>query len=124
MGQSMSPTPMSWLATQAMLHALADERVRDGIRKSPNPRPPGRPVDGSATDDVMRWLIDRPSRQAWWSMHQIIRGTGRTGKACCWAVIYLHRIGAVERERATHNSRYLRYRVSAMVLQEMLQAGA
>ena len=106
---SRHPSSMEWMAWQVAVHQDSAPPPRvPGF----NPRPPGHPVNGSASDDVLRWLTNRPSRISWWSMHQIIRGTGRSGKACCWAVIYLHRIGHIERTRDCGHSRYLRYRAT------------
>lgn len=112
---SRPPTSMEWLAWQVLRPMQAQPP------KPINPKPAGQPCQGGAAEAVLLWLEHRPSRGAWWSMHQIIRGTGRTAKACCWAVIYLHRIGTIERERDVGNSRYLRYRVSTRARDEFSQ---
>lgn len=101
---------MLWLAGQVM-RTVDDLASQDAERPAIiNPRPPGQYVPGGAAEAVLTWLQARPSARAWWSMHQIINGTGRSAKACCWAVIYLHRTGRIDRERDVQNSRYLRYR--------------
>jgi hypothetical protein len=115
------PTPMAWLADQAMRQALQIQRDRSP--KPPNPKPPGRPCDDGASAAVLTWLLHRPSMGGWWSMTQVIHGTGRSAKACSWAVIFLARHGYIERERDVGNSRYLRYRASAAARTEFLQPG-
>jgi hypothetical protein len=115
------PTPMTWLADQAMRQALAISRDRQP--RPPNPKPPGRPCDGGAAHAVLVWLMQRPSATAWWSMTQVIRGTGRSAKACSWAVIFLARNGYLDRERDVANSRYLRYRASSRARTEFQQPG-
>lgn len=108
---------MLWIAVQAQAYA-----VRHGTHPKPiNPRPPGRWCEGGAAEAVLGWLLQRRSTRAWWSMNQLIAGTGRSAKACSWAVIYLARHGYIERERDVANSRYLRYRASARARQELLQ---
>lgn len=105
---SRSPSTVEWMAWQLLTRHVADAAWPKPI----NPKPAGQVVAGGASESVLKWLLERPSAKAWWSMHQIIRGTGRSAKACCWAAIYLHRIGAIERERDVGNSRYLRYRAT------------
>lgn len=116
------PTPMAWLADQALRQALAIRRERNALpAKPPNPKPPGRPCDDGASAAVLGWLLQRPSAGAWWSMTQVIHGTGRSAKACSWAVIFLARHGYIERERDVANSRYLRYRASTRARAEFLR---
>lgn len=75
-----------------------------------NPKPAGRYCEGGASDAVLQWLDTRLSSRAWWSLSQIIEGTGRSAKACSWAVLFLARNGYIDRDRGVNNSRYLRYR--------------
>lgn len=102
-----APRVMEWLAHEALRRRVEENRT---LQPRHNPKPAGHVCEGGASEDVLLWLRSRSSGAAWWSMHQIIRGTGRTAKACCWAVIYLYRIGEIDRERDFGNSRYLRYR--------------
>ena len=108
---ALKPQPMSWVAEQVLRHTLAAEHARTA--KPPNPNPPGQPRDGSTSSAVMIWLLQRPSANAWWSLTQVIRGTGRDARNCSWAVLFLARCGYIDRERDVANSRYLRYRASA-----------
>lgn len=114
------PSPMTWLAAQAVLQARVSAIERSANPKPPNPKPPGRFCDGGAAEAVLGWLLQRRSPATWWSMNQLIAGTGRSAKACSWAVIYLHRLNYIERERDVGNSRYLRYRASPAARQLVL----
>lgn len=106
---SRAPTSVEWLARQLLIrHADAGQAGPKPI----NPRPAGQVCAGGASESVLQWLLERPSSRAWWSMHQIIRGTGRSAKACSWAVLFLARHGLIERDRDVSNTRYLRYRAA------------
>jgi hypothetical protein len=98
---------MQWTAWQVL-----SRPTQAPERKPPNPKPPGCCWSGGSPKIVLAWLKDRPSPQAWWSMHQIIRGTGLSAKQCSWAVIFLNRHAMIQRERGVQNSRYLRYRAT------------
>lgn len=115
-----SPSPMTWLAAQVALQTHASATERSANPKPPNPKPAGRFCDGGAAEAVLGWLLQRRSAQAWWSMNQLISGTGRSAKACSWAVIFLSRHGYLERERDAGNSRYLRYRASKVARETFL----
>lgn len=118
------PSSMSWIAMQALLQARVSASERNAAPRPPlNPKPPGRFCDGGAAEAVLGWLLQRRSDAAWWSMNQLIAGTGRSAKACSWAVIFLARHGYIERERDVTNSRYLRYRASASARELFLQKG-
>lgn len=94
-----------WVTQQILLIRTEPRRV-----VSPNPRPMGFAVPGSATDAVLKFLAGQPSR-GWWAMHQVVAATGRTDKAVGWALIYLRSVGLVECARdEARNARYLRYR--------------
>lgn len=113
---------MSWVALQLSAAVEDGLRLRGGDAPAHyNPKPPGRYCSGGAPEAVLGWLLQRRSPLAWWSMTQLIGGTGRSAKACSWAVIYLNRLGYVERERDVANSRYLRYRASASARAEFLK---
>lgn len=101
---------LGWMVWQATSMQAARPRP-------PNPRPHGQPVADGAAAAVLGWLVQRPSRLTWWSLHEIIAGTGRSAKACSWAVIYLARHGYVDRQRDVSHKRYLRYRATAAAIE-------
>ena len=126
------PAPLSWVAWQVSIATSAAQAEAEAQRQAaeqgrrfipPNPKPPGQFCHGGAAEAVLGWLLQRRSATAWWSMTQLIGGTGRSAKACSWAVIYLHRLGYLERERDVANSRYLRYRASPAARDAFLQPG-
>ena len=111
------PAPMSWVAWQLNLAVSEAQAEAERIALKPrprNPHPPGQFCSGGASEAVLGWLLQRRSPIAWWTMTQLIVGTGRSAKACSWAVIYLNRLGYLDRARDVANSRYLRYRASEM----------
>ena len=116
---SKAPSPMMWVAMQAALHGARDPYASPRRVVPPNPKPPGQFLAGGAPEAVLGWLLQR--RGGWWSMMHIISGTGRSAKACSWAVIYLARLGYIERERDHCNSRYLRYRASEAARETILR---
>lgn len=75
-----------------------------------NPRPPGAPIEGSATTVVLAFLKKHPER--WFTHHEILVAVGRTRVSVDWALIRLREWGEIESvPDAARNSRYLRYRL-------------
>lgn len=77
-----------------------------------NPKPPGRPQPGGATEAVRALLAKNPGR--WWAYRQIQYACPEHSKSAVdWALIRLRRWGEIE--AATdwgRNARYLRYRLT------------
>jgi len=73
-----------------------------------NPHPAGVMRDGGAAKDVLGFLQAHPGR--FFTLNQILIGTGRTPKSVDWACIFLRSTGRIECYRDDgRNSRYLRY---------------
>lgn len=98
-----------WIAHQLL--ALGERHgVAEPAPPHYNPRPQGVIRDGSATQAVLDWLVSRKPGQ-WWTRGQIMLGTGRSEKACNWALLYLRSQGHIECiPDEARNPQYRRYR--------------
>lgn len=74
-----------------------------------NPRPPGVIVEGSASDDVLKFMRSSLGMK---TEAQIRWATKRSHSAVSWALMYLTRRGLIEsRLDPARNSRYRKYRL-------------
>ena len=101
---------VDWLAQRIM---DAANRDLEAPASSPrfNPRPPGVIREGSATQQVLKFLEDHPGR--YFIRIQIVRATRCSERAVDWALLFLRaqeRIKAIE--DPTRNARYLRYGIA------------
>lgn len=100
---------LDWMARQ-----ITNSTQRQGLGLQVprfNPRPAGVMQEGGAAKVVLAFLQANPGR--FFTLHQILTGTGRTPKSVDWACIFLRTQGFIECYRDDgRNSRYLRYRVS------------
>lgn len=95
----------AWAAALAQLSKQQPEAKRI---KPFNPRPAGVIQRGSATDVVLQFLRERPAM--YFAHHQIVAGTGRTGKAVDWALIYLGIFNRIEQTSEPRSALSRRYR--------------
>lgn len=96
----------SWVTHQI----LSIRRTAEPTRIAKNPKPAGVMLPGSATHAVWVYLESLPHRR-WVQRRQIVTGTGCTGKAVDWALIFLLTTGRIERSSDDMRcSRYYRYR--------------
>jgi hypothetical protein len=87
-------------------------RQPEAKRPHYQPHPAGIFQTGSATAAVHDFLAAHPGR--FFSLDQLILATGKTNKACDWAVRFLISIGRVEwRSDEFRNERYRRYAAPA-----------
>ena len=105
----MSGNRIDWLAARIMdaANRAMDEKPAPRF----NPRPPGVIREGSATKAVLDFLSAHPT--TFFQHDQIVRATGRTGKAVDWALLFLraqHRV--IAREDTSRSARYLRYSIA------------
>lgn len=101
---------MSWNLLVRTLHVVGESKPAKPHRwMPPNNRPKGEICQGSATDAVSAWLLNKHPL-AWWTRQQIVIGVDKGQKAVDWALIFLRSTGRVEICQDARNPRYRRYR--------------
>ena len=99
------------VSTEWIVHQLSSAPIRLVEPARHNSRK-GTPIPGAATATVLVYLQQRASVGVPWANHaQILRGTGCTTKALCWALMYLQALHQVEAVPDHRNPRYRRYRL-------------
>ena len=96
------------LLTQLQTIASANAQVPEAPDRF-NPRPPGAIIEGSASDDVLKFMRSSPGMK---TEAQMRWATKRSHSAISWALLYLARQGLIEsRLDPLRNSRYRKYRL-------------
>lgn len=109
---------LDWVARQIQAVRLQDETPIPQI-VSFNPRPPGAPMEGSATDCVLKVLKDYPMRWFTSSELLVLVNRGRKTDQCftrvaiAWGLLRLQTWKWVDSTPdESRNVRYLRYRLN------------
>ncbi len=102
---------IDWLAARIIDAANRDMAAGPTPQRF-NPRPAGVIRDGSATQAVLDFLRLHPGR--YFTHPQIVAATGRTEKACDWALLFLRAKNKVRAESAdaARSHGYLRYSIA------------
>lgn len=107
----MTRKAAAWTAHQLMALAASEPDL------GPKPRGPspwlGRWREGCTTDVVYRWLADPVRCRFWHARDAVISGTGCSGKAVDWALLFLRSQKAVDLTTDPRCGRYHRYRAAA-----------
>lgn len=85
-------------------------RIREQAKPTAfNPRPPGAPIEGSATNAVLAFM--RKNQRIWFTHKALVHHTGRSRVAVDWALIRLRSWDFVETCEDPRSPRYFRYRL-------------
>lgn len=103
---------LAWVAQQIRTIREASDALPPSLIRF-NPRPAGVIRDGSATEEVLRFLRHNPKR--FYCHHEIQSGTSRTKVSIDWALIYLRQQALIECVSDSYrNPRFLRYRIKEL----------